>query len=57
MTRHICFSLQLVVSLITLSQAHTWIEELSVVNSTDGLIGAPGYPRGFGLSSQFLLWQ
>jgi hypothetical protein len=43
----------LVISIITLTRAYTWVEELSAVNSTGGLIGTPGYPRGFGLPSCF----
>jgi len=42
------FVLPFVFPLIAFVQAHTWVEELSVVDDAGGMIGAPGSPRGFG---------
>jgi hypothetical protein len=51
----ICFIFPLcfLVLFITDIQAHTWIEQISVMNETNGLMGTPEYPRGFDLSSYF----
>jgi len=50
MTCYTMFSLCFLALFITDIQAHTWIEQISVVNDTGGLVGTPGYPRGFGSS-------
>lgn len=42
------FALVALTSLTTSITAHTWVEQLNVIDPNGTFVGAPGFPRGNG---------
>ena len=41
----------IMLSFISFTHCHTWIDQLSIIDSNNQPIGAPGFIRGYGMSS------
>ena len=41
--------------ILRIVSAHTWIEQLSLVDDNENFVGDPGFIRGFGKSMKLLL--
>jgi hypothetical protein len=48
------FLIQILISLVQLSAAHSWAERAMKVALDGSLIGEPGFPRGYGENSHCL---